>query len=65
MHKTNLRKVGYFVMLAADNGRFVIEPQVRAHHRLEELLAQCDDSAEIGAEDRAWLSNRPAGDELL
>ncbi len=58
-------QAGATVGLAVDNGRLVIEPQARPHYRLEDLLAQCDDSAEIGAEDRAWLDDRPAGGELL
>ena len=52
-------------MLAVDDARLVIEPQARPRYRLEDLLAQCDDSAENGAEDRAWLDDRPAGGELL
>lgn len=58
-------QAGATVGLAVDNGRLVVEPQVRPHYRLEELLAQCDGSAEVTEEDRAWLDDRPAGSELL
>jgi antitoxin ChpS len=58
-------QAGATVGLAVDNGRLVVEPQARPHYRLEELLAQCDGSAEIAEEDRAWLDDRPTGSELL
>jgi antitoxin ChpS len=43
----------------------VVEPAARPRYTLEELLAQCDASTEISAEDREWLDARPVGDELL
>jgi len=58
-------QAGATVGLAVVNGRLVIEPQARPRYRLEELLAQCDASAEIAEEDRVWLDDRPAGNELL
>lgn len=61
LHLTAGAKVG----LAVDNGRLVVEPVVRPHYTLDELLAQCDASAEVSAEDREWLNARPVGDELL
>jgi len=56
---------GAKVGLVVDNGRLVVEPAARPHYTLEELLAQCDASTEISAEDREWLDARPVGDELL
>jgi antitoxin ChpS len=56
---------GAKVGLAVDNGRLVVEPAARPRYTLEELLAQCDASTEISAEDREWLDARPVGDELL
>ena len=56
---------GARVGLAVDNGRLVVEPQGRPRYTLEELLAQCDASAEPGEEDREWLSDGPVGDELI
>ena len=56
---------GAKVGLAIDNGRLVVEPAARPRYNLDELLAQCDPSAEITAEDREWLDARPVGGELL
>lgn len=56
---------GARVGLAVDNGRLVVEPHGRRRYTLEELLAQCDASAEPADEDRRWLSNGPVGDELI
>lgn len=58
-------QAGAMVGLAVDHGRLVIEPAARPYYSLDELLAKCDASAEVGAEDRAWLDNKPAGNELL
>ena len=58
-------QAGATVGLAVDHGRLVVEPTPRPRYSLDELLAQCDESAEISAEDRAWLDNAPAGRELL
>ena len=56
---------GAKVGLAVDNGRLVVEPASRPRYTLDELLAQCDASAEISAEEREWLDARPVGGELL
>lgn len=56
---------GAKVGLAVDNGRLVVEPAARPRYTLDELLAQCDASAEISAEDREWLDTAPTGGELL
>jgi antitoxin ChpS len=61
LHLTSGAKVG----LAVDNGCLVVEPSARPHYSLDELLAQCDASAEISAEDREWLDAHPVGTELL
>ncbi len=58
-------RAGATVGLAIDHGRLVIEPTPRPRYSLDELLAQCDASAEVSAEDRAWLNNKPVGSELL
>ena len=57
--------VGATVGLAVDDGRLVVEPTPRPRYSLDELLAQCDASAEVSEEDRTWLDDRPAGSELL
>lgn len=56
---------GTTVGLAVDHGRLVIEPTLRPRYSLDELLAQCDASAEVSAEERAWLDSKPVGKELL
>jgi len=56
---------GATVGLAVDHGRLVVEPTPRPHYTLDELLAQCDASADISTEDRAWLDDKSSGSELL
>lgn len=58
-------QAGATVGLVVDNGRLVVEPAPRKRYSLDELLAQCDASAEISEEDRAWLDDKPVGNELL
>jgi antitoxin ChpS len=58
-------RAGATVGLAVERGRLVIEPTLRPRYSLDELLAQCDASADLSAEDRAWLDNKPVGSELL
>jgi antitoxin ChpS len=58
-------RAGAKVGLAVERGRLVIEPTLRPRYSLDELLAQCDASADLSAEDRAWLNNKPVGNELL
>lgn len=55
---------GTRVGLAVDNGRLVVDPAVRPRYTLDELLAQCDASAEISVDDREWLDAPPVGNEL-
>jgi len=56
---------GATVGLAVDHGRLVVEPIVRPRYSLDDLLALCDASVEVSAEDRIWLDNKPVGMELL
>jgi antitoxin ChpS len=58
-------RAGATVGLAVDHGRLVVEPTPKPHYSLDELLAQCDVSAETSEEDRAWLESKPVGRELL
>lgn len=58
-------EAGAAVDVAIDDGRLVIAPIVRPRYTLEELIAQCDPSAEISEEDREWLDAKPVGKELL
>lgn len=56
---------GTKVSLAVDNGRLVVDPQPRPRYTLDELLAQCDSTAEMNDDDRIWLDHKPMGDELI
>ncbi len=56
---------GATVGIVVDNGRLVIEPQARPRYTLEDLLAQCDGSADVYTEDREWLDSGPVGGELI
>lgn len=58
-------RAGATVGIAVDNGRLVVDPQPRPHYTLEELLAQCDGTAESTDEDRTWLDAPSVGRELL
>ncbi len=58
-------RAGATVGMAVDGGRLVIEPCARPRYSLDELLAQCDSSADAPAEDREWLDAKPVGGELL
>ena len=58
-------RAGATVGVTIDSGRLVIVPQSRPRYSLDELLAQCDASAKLTAEDRAWLNAKPVGSELL
>ncbi len=58
-------EAGATVGLTVDGGRLIVEPQPRPRYSLEELLAQCDPSAELTAEDREWIDAGPVGNELL
>jgi len=55
---------GARVGLAVENGRLVVEPKLRPRHRLDELLARCDGSAEMTTEERDWIDAKPVGNEL-
>jgi antitoxin ChpS len=55
---------GAKVGLAVDNGRLVVDPQPRPRYTLDELLAQCDGTAELTDEDRQWLDAPPVGKEV-
>lgn len=56
---------GAAVRLTVEEGRLVVESAGRRRYTLDEMLAQCDTSAEFSAEDRAWLDEPPAGKEQL
>ena len=58
-------QAGSTVALVVDGGRLIVEPQPRPRYTLDELLAQCDPSAELTQEDGEWLEAGPGGRELV
>lgn len=58
-------QAGATVGIAVDGGRLIVEPRPHPRYTLDELLAQCDASADISPEDYAWLGGGAVGGELL
>lgn len=58
-------RAGTSVGVTVHDGRLVIEPNPRPHYTMDELLGQCDATAEVAAEDHQWLAAKPVGRELL
>jgi antitoxin ChpS len=56
---------GKQVAVSIEGGRLILEPQDGPRYTLEGLLAQCDSTAPMSAEDRDWLDSAPVGSELL
>jgi antitoxin ChpS len=56
---------GAKVGIAVQSGRLVVEPQPRPRYTLDELLAQCNPKAPRSQEEREWLDDTAAGDELI
>src|SRR5215472_12154638 len=55
---------GAAVGVAVEGNRLIVEPRVRPHYTLNQLLAQCDPSAELTEEEREWLNAERVGNEL-
>lgn len=53
------------VSVSLDGERIVIAPRARPRYTLDELLAQCDETAPVDPEDAAWTADAPAGDEIV
>lgn len=58
-------RAGTRVDVGIEEGRLIVAPRTRVHYTLDELLAQCDDTAPANEADRAWLEDKPVGQELL
>jgi antitoxin ChpS len=56
---------GATVGMEVEGGRVIIEPTKKIRYSLEELLAECDPSAEPSEEDIAWAADGPVGRELI
>lgn len=53
------------VGIAIESGRLIVELQRRPRYCLDELLAQCNPEQPRSDEERGWLSDGPAGGEIL
>jgi antitoxin ChpS len=53
------------VGLSVSGGRLIVEPHPRPRYTLAELMAQCDLSAPMTEETRAWHDAAPVGREDL
>ncbi len=58
-------EAGATVGLAVDGDRLVIDPNVKPHYTLAELLDSSDYSRPPTSEDREWIDSPVAGNELL
>ena len=58
-------KAGASVDIGIEAGRLIVAPRTRPSYTLDELLAQCDETATDDDTDRAWLDPKPVGNELL
>lgn len=57
-------RAGSQVEVEIDHGRLVVEP-AKPQYSLEELLAQCDNTADMSDGEREWMDAEPVGRELL
>jgi antitoxin ChpS len=58
-------KAGATVAVDVEGGRLVVEAKPRPRYTMAELLAKCDYSQPLTAEDRDWIDAPPVGRELL
>jgi antitoxin ChpS len=56
---------GAKVGIAVENGRLIVESQLKPRYQLAELLGRCDIRARRGKQDREWLEDKAIGDELI
>ena len=54
-----------FHIVDVDDGRLAVAPHPQLRYTLDELLAQCDATVEVSAEECAWLDDTPVGGALL
>ena len=56
---------GSTVNLMVEDGRLMVSPEHRKRYSMQELLAQCDTSAALPAENDGWTDAAPVGKELI
>lgn len=54
---------GSQVSIDVQDGKLIIEPKAKPHYRLVELMAQCDLSQPLSAEEQSWLDDATTGHE--
>ena len=57
-------RAGARVDIGIEKGRLIVAARTRPSYTLDELLAQCDETAPDD-EDRVWRETKPVGNELL
>jgi antitoxin ChpS len=55
---------GSQVNIDVQDGRLIIDPKKKPRYTLAELMAQCDLSQPLSAEDREWLDAPAVGEEF-
>ena len=58
-------EAGAKVDIGIEKGRLIVSRKSRPSYTLDELLAQCDQTATADDADRDWLEAKPLGNELL
>jgi antitoxin ChpS len=58
-------EVNASVGLSIDHGKLIVDPRPGPRYSLAELLADCDVSAPVSAEDADWLGDQSAGREAI
>jgi antitoxin ChpS len=64
LERLNLR-AGSRVRIEVDGDKVTLTPIAKPRYTLAELLANCDFSRRVSREERAWLSSKPAGKEII
>jgi antitoxin ChpS len=67
--KSLLRKLGLSadakVALTVEDGQLIVERQAKPRCSLDELIAECNQTASAGEEDRQWEADEAAGCEVF
>ena len=58
-------EAGSQVEVKVENGKLIVEPKTGPRYSLAQLLAQCDASGPLSAEEDTWLAAKSVGSELL
>jgi antitoxin ChpS len=56
---------GSQVSIEAQDGKLIIESQIKPHYSLAELLAQCDLTQPLSEDEKAWLNDGVMGTEEI